>query len=585
MNDRTRTTDNFAVSLECKRDVNLSMPWFVENSKYPPRCTNHIEPLINGERAFGAVYEAIANAKVSVDIVSWGFDPGMRLTRPGGERLGDLLKRRSDPSHRYGSSFGDPVAQVRVLIWKNALANFAENNIIGDGLGGSGGTAAGSGVASGSAGGGSPSEDGFNNYGSGKTNSAAIIEGEDDAREYVRNWYKYLPTHMEFRTRDFSLGDRLAIAGHQIAQRGLSNPTRSYLMTDFASHHQKMILVDYENPEDAIGFVMGHNLLRNYWDTDDHDYFSALRGGFAPWQDLSCRIRGPALFDLHENFKTAWERAEGSGSRLSWSAERLARKAEDFIEPAQRHGATHTAQICRTQPQEGDRSILESYKLALQNARRYVYFENQYFRYREFAELLKQQRRDLRANGDTRELYIFVVTNVTDGTGRLNTYEMLQALGKGSQMPTVNGPSTAGSNSGAILRNSDLEGINIHVATLLSSGNTPQGVKYKDVYVHSKLLLVDDVFFTLGSANINTRSMEGDSELNISCPSPGLTRDWREHLWKLHTGLHPSDRMSTEFKIWGEVMSDNAVLRANNTLLLAPLVEFFDDGAATFAPD
>nr|CUV43046.1 protein of unknown function [Ralstonia solanacearum] len=38
------------------------------------------------------------------------------------------------------------------------------------------------------------------------------------------------------------------------------------------SHHQKMVLVDYEMPERAVGFVMGHNTLDAYWDRDDHGY-------------------------------------------------------------------------------------------------------------------------------------------------------------------------------------------------------------------------------------------------------------------------------------------------------------------------
>lgn len=36
------------------------------------------------------------------------------------------------------------------------------------------------------------------------------------------------------------------------------------------THHQKMVLVDYESPADAVGFVMGHNTLDAYWDRDDH---------------------------------------------------------------------------------------------------------------------------------------------------------------------------------------------------------------------------------------------------------------------------------------------------------------------------
>jgi phosphatidylserine/phosphatidylglycerophosphate/cardiolipin synthase-like enzyme len=574
------------------------MPWFVEKSKYPPRPGNVIEPLINGERAFRAVHEAIASAKKSVDIVSWGFDPSMRFIRPNGDRLGNLLRRKADPNNysedgKPSHWSGEPSVEIRVLIWKSALANLGENNIIGDGLFGSGGTtalgsgtgSAGSGSSGGSSSGSGSSGDDYNDYANKFASSAAVQRDDSEAKAFNRGWFRYQPPSMEFRTRDFSLLDRTSIASHQIAQRGLASPTRTYLLTDFASHHQKMILVDYELPDAAVGFVMGHNLLRNYWDTDAHEYWSELRLGFAPWQDLSCRVRGPVLYDLNENFMKAWDRAEGLGSKFFWTDARKARKAEDFIEPAKRHGAGTMAQICRTQSQESDRSILEIYKLALGNARNYLYFENQYFRYKEFADLLRTTRRRLKAGGWKRDFYLFVVTNVPPGAGRLNTYEMLAALGKGSQMPAVDKNSSGKRDSDSDLRKSDLDGVNIHLCTLLASGKSEKGVKYKEIYVHSKLLLVDDVFFTLGSANVNVRSMETDSELNIAAPSPELTQQWRKHLWKLHTGKEPGDSIATEFENWGKLMTDNKQQKNAEKALSASLIEFFDGEDATLAPD
>lgn len=576
-----KTNETFALSVASKRDVCASVPWFVEKSKYPPRPANFIEPLINGERAFKAVYEAISKAKKTVDIISWGFDPSMRLIRPNGERLGELLRRKADAHSRKDGTFSAPETQVRILIWKNTLTNFGENNLPGDGLGGSGGTVMGSGVGSTSAGGGSGSDANaeFNDYAGKVGNSAAVLRDDDEARAFNRAWFSYQPPKLEFRTRDFNRVDRGNILAHQVVQRGLTNVARSLVMAEFASHHQKMILIDYESPDDAIGFVMGHNLLRNYWDTDAHDYFSILRHGFAPWQDLSCKVRGPVLFDLHENFKTAWEKAQiGRGQKITWSAERDARKSEDFIAPAQRCGKTELAQICRTQPQENDRSILASYKLALGNARNYVYFENQYFRYVDLALLLRELRRKLKAAGWKRDFYIFVVTNTPPPEGKENTFEMLDALGKGQQMPSVQKKSSGKRDKDAELRKSDLEGVNIHICSLMACAARPEGTKYKEIYVHSKLLLVDDTFFTLGSANINARSMEGDSELNISVPSPTLTRQWREHLWKMHSGMTPGANMATEFEKWGDVMEKNAENKDKSAPLVAPLVEFFDPG-------
>jgi phosphatidylserine/phosphatidylglycerophosphate/cardiolipin synthase-like enzyme len=58
---------------------------------------------------------------------------------------------------------------------------------------------------------------------------------------------------------------------------------------------------------------------------------------------------------------------------------------------------------------------------------------------------------------------------------------------------------------------------------------------WPEVYVHSKLLIIDDTYMTLGSANINNKSMEGDSELNIAHHNQAVTRQARLDLWEMHT--------------------------------------------------
>ncbi|AVR99336.1 hypothetical protein C9I28_22085 [Pseudoduganella armeniaca] len=55
--------------------------------------------------------------------------------------------------------------------------------------------------------------------------------------------------------------------------------------------------------------------------------------------------------------------------------------------------------------------------------------------------------------------------------------------------------------------------------------------RYREIYIHSKLLLVDDVFTTLGSANLNARSMAGDSELNICTEEWSFTKSARRRVF------------------------------------------------------
>lgn len=120
--------------------------------------------------------------------------------------------------------------------------------------------------------------------------------------------------------------------------------------------------------------------------------------------------------------------------------------------------------------------------------------------------------------------------------------------------------------------------MNIHICTLQVDGEVivdgKKERKYNDIYVHSKLLLVDDVFFTLGSANVNARSMEGDSELNISCPSPDLTKQWRERLWEIHTKNSPEIELRDEFRRWGDEMASNEIFTKKVTSFLVRSLVF-----------
>lgn len=79
------------------------------------------------------------------------------------------------------------------------------------------------------------------------------------------------------------------------------------------------------------------------------------------------------------------------------------------------------------------------------------------------------------------------------------------------------------------------------------------------IYVHSKICIVDDVWFTCGSDNFNRRSWTSDSELSCAVLDPtrddrepldpaglgegarALPRDLRLRLWAEHLGRDPGD--------------------------------------------
>ena len=55
---------------------------------------------------------------------------------------------------------------------------------------------------------------------------------------------------------------------------------------------------------------------------------------------------------------------------------------------------------------------------------------------------------------------------------------------------------------------------------------------YREIYIHSKLMFVDDVYTTLGSANLNARSMVSDSEFNICAADHDFVQAARRKVWE-----------------------------------------------------
>ncbi|WP_236213658.1 phospholipase D-like domain-containing protein [Metapseudomonas otitidis] len=710
---------NIVLTPKQDKSATLTMDWFAQHAHYPPRAGNRVIPLINGEQAFAEVHDAIQRATRSVDIISWGFDPAMHF-KPKADRIGELLDLR-----------GRNRVKVRVLIWKNAIANFLENTIIGDGLFGSGGTALGSGMSRGSSASGehqqtreqlvlrrnvnrnelallraghvpyydtpakrqrreqelleelSKVEAELNAMGGyNTTGGSGGTKLSPDDQTFTRDWFRRVQRgqmpNVEFRTRDFAIENQASIlpGASRQGERGRLDMLYRLMQGDgtdtqllhmlvlvfFASHHQKMVLVDYEEPGAAIGFVMGHNMHRNYWDSSAHLYDDKAAGrspGFGPWQDLSMKVNGPLLHDLNHNFCTAWDRETPWYKQWfsgSLSSQRQAIKPGYFETPG-----SSLAQICRTQPQEGaETSILEIYRKAIGNVRNYAYFENQYFRYPEFAQQLRTLASQYQARGRKQDLYLFVVTNnPNSGHFSSTTYAMLQELGQEQLMPQAqrtlteqmltrrsrlayleanlhNDPyvrrtqlneiaqlkreiaqleaqgvtpdvearlggmtpkdipalaskSAEDDNAPKPYTLRELPGLKVVIATLTACtpepGQTlPAGKQayFRDIYVHSKLLVVDDVFCLLSSANINTRSMHTDSELGLATPDPELARQWREKLWGLHLKQKSINNekgqcdAAENFDLWNQVMDDNWEKQNKNKPLIAHLTRFWD---------
>ena len=109
--------------------------------------------------------------------------------------------------------------------------------------------------------------------------------------------------------------------------------------------------------------------------------------------------------------------------------------------------------------------------------------------------------------------------------------------------------------------------------------------RYREIYIHSKLMLIDDSMFTLGSANLNLRSFAVDSEINIASDDPWVAKDLRQRVWAQHTkGLFDGGGEATDpnvmketFANWEKEASDNLLNKKRGLSLSSFLVKFLDE--------
>ncbi|MCL6486479.1 MAG: phospholipase, partial [Janthinobacterium lividum] len=276
-----------------------------------------------------------------------------------------------------------------------------------------------------------------------------------------------------------------------------------------------------------------------------------------------------------------------------------------------------TVQIVLTQPEEQDKTIKETYFRAVTQASLaagYLYVENQYFQYEQWAQHLLAERKKVvaawkagsvkagKSLEDMPVMHVFIVIPVPERAQMVpRTHDTLAALGQHAgmtgqntmiddynkrpktrrvragfgisaeaevQLPDVVRHANGIHKPGAMTLESEF-GLKVSVAMLNVSAFDNDRWRYREIYIHSKLMLVDDVFMTLGSANLNQRSMAVDSEINIATIDHRVARDLRKRVWRMHSGGLVDGGGGTKAEIVAAFESWGNLMKANRTKKLA----------------
>jgi phosphatidylserine/phosphatidylglycerophosphate/cardiolipin synthase-like enzyme len=287
--------------------------------------------------------------------------------------------------------------------------------------------------------------------------------------------------------------------------RNLVRSTRIRCETDprehpFHCHHEKTMIID-----DELAFVGGIDLTDSSGDRFDSQAHVARRR--LGWHDVGTRLRGPAVTDVADHFRMRW---------LELTGETLARRA-DAVGPA----GGQTVHVVRTVAEgmydrvpHGDFTILASYVRALRSAQRLIYLENQFLWSVEIVSILAEKLR----NPPHPDFRVVVLLPAKPNNGRDDTLGQL-----------------------AVLVDAD-EGDRLLAATIRSFSDG----RADPLYVHAKVGIVDDRWLTVGSANLNARSLLNDTEMNVVTDDAELARDTRVRLWAEHLELDRAAVAATE---------------------------------------
>lgn len=255
-----------------------------------------------------------------------------------------------------------------------------------------------------------------------------------------------------------------------------------------ASHHQKIVVID-----NSLAFSGGLDLTRGRWDTQDHDAQNPKRAlidgttlPVRPYHDVQMAVSGQAAAALGSLARERWRRATGrelpvpEKTHTDVWPDNLKVDIEDV-----------DVAIVRTEPAFNDyaevREVEQLYIDAIAAAENYIYIENQFFTAPAISRALERRLKE--ENGP--EIILNLPFN-TEGWLSQQSMDMMR-------IKLIN----------------TLTEADTHKRLAVYYPYKPGPVE-ESINLHAKLMIVDDRFVRVGSANLNNRSMGLDTECDLA---------------------------------------------------------------------
>ncbi len=250
-----------------------------------------------------------------------------------------------------------------------------------------------------------------------------------------------------------------------------------------SSHHQKIVVID-----DCFAFCGGIDMTGDRWDTREHRHEDPRRERpsgrpYKPWHDATTALEGPVAAALAELARERWTRASGTELRP------IEASTDCWPEGLACHFTDVDIAISRSRPSTPDgpaiNEIEQLYVDLIAGARHHIYAESQYFASRRIAEAISRRLEE----PDGPEI---VLVNPWSAEGWLEPIAMDSARARLYET----------------LHRLDRHG-RLRLYLPYTSGGEP-------IYVHAKILVVDDQVLRIGSSNMNNRSLRLDTECDVT---------------------------------------------------------------------
>jgi hypothetical protein len=303
------------------------------------------------------------------------------------------------------------------------------------------------------------------------------------------------------------------------------------------------------------------DMVESHWDDELHTKKQLASGSHWGWHDIGVKVRGEPAKAVWQNFRVRWHEAstlpdhhymDSTGKKKFFNpgisppvppaappgdltlpstplpAVQILRSRYEYKIPSLKGGGVSWAGIPGESPSpEGSfREIFLVLKKAILAASKYIYIEDQFLQDMPYLEQSPQS--------PGLSLFPHLLTALIS-----RPTLKLVCVGSGSKDPGDPGPD-------AVNRK-----LTSSLATLVAAINMPNGnrvavFRRENKTVHSKLVIIDDDFAAVGSANFQERSMFGvDQELHAAIVSDDTTGDQvknaRIRLWTEHWNLDSSN--------------------------------------------